>query len=127
MPEDINFERRNALNAELAQLMGNLAANTSSIGDWKIIKIYEARMKGEEDPYDFNELAEQRQATRVRINEIQEELKNLPYQEESEEEVIDEEVETEIEEDVDEEVTDEVIEEENEVETDEEPSDDVEE
>ena len=99
MPEDINFERRNALNAELAQLMGNLAANTSSIGDWKIIKIYEARMKGEEDPYDFNELAEQRQATRERINEIQEELENLPYenQEEETEEDVDEEVETEIE------------------------------
>ena len=82
--EDINFERRNALNAELAQLMGNLAANTSSIGDWKIIKIYEARMKGEEDPYDFNELSEQRQATRERINEIQEELENLPYENQEE-------------------------------------------
>ena len=75
--KDKNFAERNALNAELAQLMGNLAANTSSIGDWKIIKIYEARMKGEEDPYDFNELTSQREATRVRINEIQERLKEL--------------------------------------------------
>ena len=75
--EDKNFERRNALNAEMAQLKSNLAANTSSIGDWKIIKIYEARLKGEEDPYDFNELAELRQAARDRINEIMEELEEL--------------------------------------------------
>lgn len=74
-------ERRNALNAELAQLKSNLAANTSQIGDWKIIKIYEARMKGDEDPYDFNELAELRQATRDRINEIREELESLPIEE----------------------------------------------
>lgn len=65
------------LNAELAQLMSNLDANTSDIGDWKVIKIYEARMSGKEDPYDFNALAAARQATRVRINEIQEELKEL--------------------------------------------------
>ena len=53
MNEDINFDKRNALNAERAQLMSSLAANTSSIGDWKIMKIYEARMRGAEDPYDF--------------------------------------------------------------------------
>lgn len=77
MNEDKNFDKRNALNAELAQLMGNLAANTSPIGDWKIIKIYEARMEGQEDPYDFDSLAAARQATRVRINEIQKELEEL--------------------------------------------------
>lgn len=77
MNEDKNFDRRNALNAELAQLTSNLSANTSSIGDWKVIKIYEARMHGKEDPYDFNELSVKRQATRDRINEVQEELKNL--------------------------------------------------
>jgi len=74
-------ETRNMLNAEMAQLKSNLAANTSSIGDWKIIKIYEARMKGEEDPYDFNELSELRQAARDRINEIMEELASLPIEE----------------------------------------------
>lgn len=77
MNEDKNFDKRNALNAELAQLMGNLSANTSPIGDWKVIKIYEARMHGKEDPYDFDELSAQRQAARVRINEIQEELEKL--------------------------------------------------
>jgi hypothetical protein len=75
--DDKNFAKRNALNAELAQLMGNLSANTSSIGDWKVIKCYEARMQGQPDPYDFDQLMADRQATRNRINTIQEELKEL--------------------------------------------------
>lgn len=77
MKEDKNFAKRNALNAELAALMSNLSANTSDIGDWKVIKIYEARMKGDKDPYDFDELAAQRQAARDRINQLQQELKKL--------------------------------------------------
>lgn len=77
MIDDKNFSKRNILNAELAQLMSNLSANTSNIGDWKVIKIYEARMKGKEDPYDFDDLVAQRQATRNRINEVQEELNKL--------------------------------------------------
>lgn len=77
MKEDKNFAKRNALNAELAALMSSLSANTSDIGDWKVIKIYEARLKGEQDPYDFDELAAKRQAARDRINEVQAELEKL--------------------------------------------------
>lgn len=77
MEEDKNFDKRNALNAELSQLMSSLSANTSPIGDWKVIKIYEARLAGESDPYDYAELAAERQAARDRINEIQEELAEL--------------------------------------------------
>lgn len=77
MNEDKNFDKRNALNAELASLMSGLSANTSPIGDWKVIKVYEARMLGKEDPYDMEELSSQRQAARDRINEIQNELKKL--------------------------------------------------
>lgn len=77
MEEDKNFDKRNALNAELSQLMSNLSANTSPIGDWKVIKIYEARLAGESDPYDYAELAAERQAARDRINEIQKELAEL--------------------------------------------------
>ena len=77
MNEDKNFDKRNALNAELASLMSGLSANTSPIGDWKVIKVYEARMLGKEDPYDIEELAAERQAARDRINEIQNELKKL--------------------------------------------------
>ena len=77
MNEDKDFAKRNALKAEMAQLMSNLSANTSSIGDWKVIKCYEARMQGLPDPYDFDELMVNRQAARDRINEIQAELKKL--------------------------------------------------
>lgn len=77
MNEDKNFEKRNALNAERAQLTGNLAAPTSPIGDWKIAKIQEARMMGEADPYDVVELANQRRAARIRINVIDIELRKL--------------------------------------------------
>ena len=38
-------------------------------------------MLGKEDPYDFDELASLRQTTRVRINEVQEALKNLDKEE----------------------------------------------
>ena len=77
MNEDQNFDLRNALNAERAQLMSNLSANTSPIGDWKIARIQEARMMGEPDPYDAVELANQRRDARNRINEIKIELKKL--------------------------------------------------
>lgn len=77
MNEDQNFAKRNALRAERAALVSNLSANTSSIGDWKVIKCYEARLKGEEGPYDFNALANERQAARERINAIDVELAKL--------------------------------------------------
>ena len=77
MNEYKNFDKRNALRAELAELMSGLSANTSPIGDWKVIKVYEARMLGKEDPYDMEELAAQRQTVRDRINAIQEELSTL--------------------------------------------------
>lgn len=74
---DKEFDRRCALNAELSQLMSDLSANTSPIGDWKIVKIQEARMAGEDDPYDAAELMAKRKAARARINEIQDELSTL--------------------------------------------------
>lgn len=77
MIEDKNFNLKTMLNAELAQLMGNLQSNTSPIGDWKIIKIYEARMTNKEDPYNLEELIIQRQTVRDRINMIQTELEEL--------------------------------------------------
>lgn len=89
MNEDINFDKKNALNAEKAQLMSNLAENTSPIGDWKIMKIYEARMRGAEDPYDFDGLVLQRQAARMRITEINMELDKLNGVEPTEEELLD--------------------------------------
>jgi len=77
MNEDQNFDLKNALRAERAQLMSSLSADTSPIGGWKVTEIYEARMRGEADPYDFEQLATQRQAARNRINVIDIELAKL--------------------------------------------------
>jgi hypothetical protein len=43
----------------------------------KIIKIYEARLKKETGPYDFEELSAKREQVRQRINEIQSQLAQL--------------------------------------------------
>lgn len=54
-----------------------LTSDTSEIGDWKIIKIYEARLLEEKDPYDINELTTKRQEIRNKINELQKEIETL--------------------------------------------------
>lgn len=86
--EDQHFAERNALNAEMAQLMGNLSSNTSPIGDWKLARIQEARLMGAPDPYDLNTLVKNRQDTRDRINEIEIELKRLDGVEPTEAELL---------------------------------------
>lgn len=62
---------RERIESEIRCLVSSLDAPTSDIGDWKIVKIYEARLKGEQDPYDYEELAKKRQKVRDRINELQ--------------------------------------------------------
>lgn len=69
--------KRDSIESEIRGLVSSLDAPTSSIGDWKIVKIYEARLKGEDDPYDYDELAQKRQEARDRINELQAELLKL--------------------------------------------------
>lgn len=65
------------LNRQIIELRSNLTAHTSNIGDYKIVKTYEARLLGKDDPYDTNQLIEERDATRSKINELQEELAAL--------------------------------------------------
>ena len=69
---EIDHER---IESEIRTLQSKLDAPTSDIGDWKIIKIYEARLSGESDPYNFDELKAARQAVRDKINELQAQLK----------------------------------------------------
>lgn len=66
---------RERIESEIRTLQSKLDAPTSDIGDWKIIKIYEARLSGESDPYDYEELKAARQAMRDKINELQAQLK----------------------------------------------------
>ena len=68
---------RERIESEIRTLQSKLDAPTSAIGDWKIIKIYEARLSGESDPYDYEELKAARQAVRDKINELQTELETL--------------------------------------------------
>ena len=65
---------RERIESEIGTLQSKLDAPTSDIGDWKIIKIYEARLSGESDPYNYEELKAARQAVRDEINTLQAEL-----------------------------------------------------
>ena len=66
---------RERIESEIRTLQSKLDAPTSDIGDWKIIKIYEARLSGESDPYNYEELKASLQAVRDKINELQAQLK----------------------------------------------------
>jgi len=62
---------------EIDVLLNRLSANSSDIGDWKVTKIYEARLLNNPDPYDTAALIAERQAVRDQINTLQEELKTV--------------------------------------------------
>ena len=70
-------EEREEIEARIRTLVSRLDAPTSDIGDWKVIKTYEARLRGEKDPYDFAALDAERQAVREEINARQERLAEL--------------------------------------------------
>lgn len=72
--------RKCEIEQEIYEKMKSLSDSQSSIGDWKIIKCYEAKLKGEELPYNLDELMEQRQAVRDGINTLQAELESLNEQ-----------------------------------------------
>ena len=65
-----NVEKEN-LEAELRALRSELQANTSEIGDWKVIKALEYQLTGREIPYDMDKLNSERQKVRDRINEFE--------------------------------------------------------
>lgn len=71
------------LKAELRELRSKLQANTSDIGDWKIIKALEYQLIGQEIPYDINKLNNERQAIRERINQIENIILKENYVDES--------------------------------------------
>ena len=63
---------------EIINLEASLASNTSEIGDYKIIKCYEAALLGKKDmPYDAKTLIAERQKVRDKINALQDEIKAL--------------------------------------------------
>lgn len=73
MEEMIDIERQNK-ESQIQTLISRLQAPTSDIGDWKIVKCYEAKLQNKEMPYDLDTLLAQRQAVRDEINRLQAEL-----------------------------------------------------
>ena len=73
MEEMMDIERQNK-GSQIQTLISQLQSPTSNIGDWKIVKCYEAKLQNEEMPYDLDTLLAQRQAVRDEINRLQAEL-----------------------------------------------------
>jgi hypothetical protein len=69
---------RDAIESQIRTLTSKLDAPTSDIGDWKIIKVYEARLSGESDPYNYDEIKAARQVVRDEINALQAQLEEEP-------------------------------------------------
>lgn len=74
---DSTEEKRMNLQQEIINLKTQLSGDDSEVGDYKVTKTYEARLKGESDPYDTNALLAKRQRIRDKINELQSELEKL--------------------------------------------------
>ena len=68
------MQQRELIESEIRSLVSQLSAPSSPIGDWKVIKIYEARLSNQPDPYNYEELSAARQSVRNRINELQTQL-----------------------------------------------------
>ena len=68
------MDEKARIQQEILNLEADLASNASDVGDWKIIKCYEASLQSKELPYDVNELMTARQKIRDRINELQKQL-----------------------------------------------------
>lgn len=76
-PEEEKEKLINDLTTEMLECESRLSSSASDTGDWKVIKCYEASLQSKPMPYDIDELMEKRQLLRNRINEIQEQLKEL--------------------------------------------------
>lgn len=61
---------------EIINLRLKLSSDLSDIGDYKVVKTYEARLKGEADPYDTDKLLSERQEIRDEINKLKKELES---------------------------------------------------
>lgn len=63
---------------EIINLEASLSSNTSEIGDYRVIKCYEATLSGAKTmPYDTATLLAERQKVRDKINALQAEVAQL--------------------------------------------------
>ena len=75
-PLDKEMER-SRIESEIRNLIAELDAPSSAIGDWKVVKCYEAKLQDKPLPYDLDELMTARQNVRDQINELQSQLAEL--------------------------------------------------
>ena len=68
---------RTRIEGQIRELVAELGAPNSAIGDWKVIKCYEAKLQDQPLPYDLNKLMAARQQVRNQINELQNQLAEL--------------------------------------------------
>lgn len=68
------MDKKMRIQQEIYNLEAVLSSNASEIGDYKIIKCYEASLKGEPYPYNIDGLMAARQNIRDKINELQKQL-----------------------------------------------------
>ncbi|MGM9580345.1 MAG: hypothetical protein ACI3U2_03810 [Anaerovibrio sp.] len=74
---DEKNEKIRQLKQEIINYEARLSANTSDIGDYRIIKCYEAALAKKESPYDIDALIAERQGVRDKINELEAEIEAL--------------------------------------------------
>lgn len=75
-----NIMEREQIEAELRVLYSSLSASSSQYGDWKHIKYSEYVQQGKQPPYselEMNDYYAERENIRARINELQEQIKEL--------------------------------------------------
>ncbi len=75
-PVDKEMER-SRIEGQIRELIAELDAPNSAIGDWKVVKCYEAKLQDKPLPYDIDELILERQKVRDQINDLQNQLAEL--------------------------------------------------
>lgn len=68
---------RSRIEGQIRELIAELDAPNSAIGDWKVVKCYEAKLQDKPLPYDIDKLMSERQKVRDQINELQSQLAEL--------------------------------------------------
>lgn len=76
MNEELEMLKGN-IESRIRELVSSLDSPNSNIGDWKVVKCYEAKLQDKEMPYDLEELMKLRQNARDEINSLQEQLKEI--------------------------------------------------
>ncbi|WP_337774309.1 hypothetical protein [Mitsuokella jalaludinii] len=73
----MDTEKTNLIQTEIQRLRNQLAADTSDIGDYKIAKIYEARINGDPDPYVAADVITSRQMARKKLESLEIQLAQM--------------------------------------------------